>query len=201
MKPCEAERKFAAGERIVECGSAARELYVVASGEVRLETDPPELLGPGDLFGELSAILGSPCPAGAVAESDATVLVIDILLLNRLCQENSEFSFRLIRHLARALESAVSGPMQEAQVLPETAGLARVIEVIFERSEEATDPDSPPRVVATLRELAADADLTIPEAYNCLQQLFEARYLRLVEGYITILNGEALRDVARASSS
>ena len=61
MEGKDIERRFRSGEIIVERGSAVRELFVVREGTVLLhETDgsPAQLLSPGDVFGETSAILG-----------------------------------------------------------------------------------------------------------------------------------------------
>src|SRR5262245_53914868 len=100
MESKEVERRYRSGERIVERGSAGRELFILREGTVLLDEsadDPARLLGPGDLFGEAAALLGRPHPAHATAEGDVVVLAIDVPTLHRLCAE-PEFAVRLIRH-------------------------------------------------------------------------------------------------------
>src|SRR5258705_8315309 len=94
MKPEEIERRFAKGETIVQRGARERTLYVVHAGNVLIhanEGQAPYLLGPGDVFGEASAILGRASSFRAEAEGDTSVLAIDVTLLNTLIRESTEF--------------------------------------------------------------------------------------------------------------
>src|SRR5262245_15396714 len=104
MKGAELERSLGQGEQIFARGSTPRELYIVRSGRVRLsagEGSPDRLRRAGELFGELSAILGTPSPYSAEALEPSAVLVLPLPLMNRLCTGCPEFSMRLITHLAR----------------------------------------------------------------------------------------------------
>jgi CRP-like cAMP-binding protein len=198
VKSKDLERHFAPGERIVAHGSAARELYVIRSGEVRLggpENERPLLLGPGDMFGEISAILGEPQPLDATADGEVTVLVLDTAQLNRLTTECPEFSARLIRHLAQRIASPDPAPGDAAPLAsarsPELARLARVI------LARVVDDDGAHRVQGALRDLAAEAELTTLEAYRAIQQLIHQRVLRLGDDVLTLLDSrelEVLRD-------
>ena len=128
MKAKEIERHFRTGERIIARGSATRDLYVIRSGEVRVGDGPgaePLLLGPGDLFGELAAILGEPHPHDVFADGDVTLLVLDVELLNRLCATCPEFGFRLIRHLAQRIASPDSTPTQAPRTEPGNPEIGR----------------------------------------------------------------------------
>jgi CRP-like cAMP-binding protein len=195
MKPEELEREFRAGESIVDSGSSVRELYVVRSGSVLVQPQdgsPSKLLGPGEMFGELNAILGQPCPYTARADSDSSVLALDVLSLNRLCAQSPDFSTRLIRHLALELsgtQSDVSVSRSEEALRP---GMTKLIPVIFERR---TSIDAPCPITGLLRELAEDAGLSTLEAYYCVQSLLERRYLQLVDDQLSLLEPEALKDL------
>jgi CRP-like cAMP-binding protein len=193
MKPEKLEREFRAGEVIVDSGSAVRELYVVRSGSVLLQPrdgSPARLLGPGEIFGDLNAILGQPCPYNA--DGDSSVLALDVVSLNRLCSESPDFSMRLIRHLALELsgtQSDVSVSRSEEALRP---GMMKLIPVIFERR---TSVDAPCPVTGLLRDLAEDAGLSMLEAYHCVQSLLERRYLQLVDDQLSLLEPEALKDL------
>ncbi len=193
MKPPDIEREFSAGERIVERGSAQRELYVIRSGEVRLEAAQGArtlLLGAGDVFGELSAILGEPQRCDAIADSDVVVLAVDLPLLNRLCAENLEFTLRLVAHLAERVASA-DGALGEnaAQAVPATS-LAQMARTLLER---ASSEDARACVEGELQDLAEAAGIPVREAYSCVQHLLEKRILRLVDDRLTLLEPERLR--------
>src|SRR3954451_24775081 len=67
-------RRLAAGENLFAEGEPSEHLYVVRSGRVRVVVSSPHgdeltltVLGPGDTFGELSVIDGSPRSATAEA--------------------------------------------------------------------------------------------------------------------------------------
>jgi CRP-like cAMP-binding protein len=192
VKSKELERQFAPGEQIVARGSASRELYVIRSGEVRLgapDSERPLLLGPGELFGEITAILGEPQPLDATADGEVTVLVLDLLALNRLCSECPEFSLRLIRHLAQRISSPDPAPGDAPALTAPSPELARLARVILAR---LVDDDGAPRVQGALRELAAEAELPTIEAYRAIQQLIHQRVLRLGDDVLTLLDLRAL---------
>ncbi len=197
MNPKELERQFAPGERIVAHGSAVRELYVIQSGEVRLgalESERPLLLGPGDLFGEVAAILGEPQPLDATADGEVTLLALDVAALNRLCSECPEFALRLIRHLAQRISSPDPAPGDAPPLATPTPELARLARVVLAR---VVDDDGAHRVQGTLRDLAAEAELPTLDAYRAVQQLIHQRVLRLGDDVLTLLDSralEALRD-------
>ncbi len=192
MKPSEIERQYAAQEAIVERGSTSRELYVIRSGEVRLEGADPErslLLGPGDMFGEIAAILGEPNSARAVAESDVTVLVLGVALLNRLCVENADFSFRLIRHLAER----VANPGESAPSLEPSDDLSELAQAILRRTATG---DCPALVDGLLGDLSKDAGLPVIDTYMLVQSLLEKRVLRLAEDRLSLLERDKLEAIS-----
>ena len=76
--------RYTAGEVLVRQGDEGRSLFVIRSGEVRVErTDADgtrrELarLGPGRFFGETSLLTGEPRSASVVALSELEVVVVD----------------------------------------------------------------------------------------------------------------------------
>ena len=63
MKREKLEREFGGEDAILDSGSNKRELFVVRSGNVMLvpnDGSEQRLLGPGEIFGELGAIVGEP---------------------------------------------------------------------------------------------------------------------------------------------
>ena len=210
------ERRFGHGEAIVERGHTGRELFVVREGSVLLqwhEGEAPHLLATGDVFGETAAILGRPYSFQAEADGEATVLVIDRPLLNRLCSESPEFVFRLIRHLAQHADAWIP----EAAAEPDAPLVEAVLEVEAMREpaedlhahvedttrafasallDQAVGEEAPLPVKGRLAELAEVAGLEMMDAYVCLQALLDRRLLRLVDDQLTILEPDQLRGLS-----
>ena len=195
MKPEAIESRFSAGECILKVGSELRQLYVVQSGHVRLEAPShgeSRLLEPGSVFGEVTAITGAPSPYRVKADDDTVLLVIDLPLLNRLCQESSEFAFRLIYQLADDLGGALaSGPMpMRARSLALGGALEGLGFVLLKRSAGAA---APCEIEGRLRDLAGDAGLSLHSAYLALHSMLDKRWLRLVDDQLSLLQREELQ--------
>ncbi len=196
MKREKLEREFSGEDAILDSGSNKRELFVVRSGNVMLvpnDGSEQRLLGPGEIFGELGAIVGEPSPYAVRADGDANVLVLDPAALNRLCKQSPDFSARMILHLAQELAGAGA-----SQVSPEDErlqhSLSCLVPVILERRKSS---DLPSPVSGRLADLATDAGLSILETYFCLQSLLERRYLQLVDDQLTLVEADALEELVR----
>ncbi len=196
MKREKLEREFSGEEPILDSGSNKRELFVVRSGNVMLvpnDGSEQRLLGPGEIFGELGAIVGEPSPYAVRADGDTCVLILDPAALNRLCKQSPDFSARMILHLAQELAGAGA-----SQVSPEDErlqhSLSCLVPVILERRKSR---DLPSPVSGRLADLATGAGLSILETYFCLQSLLERRYLQLVDDQLTLVEADALEELVR----
>ncbi len=196
MKREKLEREFSGEEPILDSGSNKRELFVVRSGNVMLvpnDGSEQRLLGPGEIFGELGAIVGEPSPYAVRADGDTRVLILDPAALNRLCKQSPDFSARMILHLAQELAGAGA-----SQVSPEDErlqhSLSCLVPVILARRKSR---DLPSPVSGRLADLATGAGLSILETYFCLQSLLERRYLQLVDDQLTLVEADALEELVR----
>lgn len=203
MKLEDIERRFAGGECIVDRGTCGRTMFVVQSGNVLLqwhEGEAPHLLTEGNLFGERTAILGEPYAFRAEAQGEATVLAIDVPLLNRLCVELPEFSVHLIRHLAERAEPPA--PTRRSPSIHEDARLEAHGESLrfFARTILARrmGVDEPSMVRGRLAELAGDARIPMIVAYFCLQELLDQRVVRLLDDRLSVQEPGALERIAAA---
>ncbi|MCP4601551.1 MAG: Crp/Fnr family transcriptional regulator [Proteobacteria bacterium] len=107
-------KKAAAKEVLFREGEAGAEMFVIRTGSVRvfIEANGVEktlaVLGPSEFVGEMSLLTGQPRSATAVVEEEAELLVVGTKVLEEMIVQNTEIALRLIRKLARRLESADS---------------------------------------------------------------------------------------------
>ena len=105
-------RECPAGTVLFLDGDAGDVMYVIQSGRVRIYTQVKDtekqlaILGPGDFFGEMSILNSKPRTASAQVIEDAKMLVIDGKTLGAMIVSNTEIAVRLIKKLAKRLDSA-----------------------------------------------------------------------------------------------
>lgn len=189
------QRVLAPGEVVFEQGEPGDELFVVHSGEVELTRRTPGGLrrvaryGPGEFFGELSALEGSRRTARAAAVGPASVLRLDRETLEAMCVGQPEIALRLIRGMA--------GRLLEAERRLARVDAAEALRPVVHALVRAAEPDPRHgvRIPLTLRRVAEFAGLGIGEAHHALQLLFERGVLHLVDDCLVA------PDLARLSES
>ena len=101
-----------AGTVLFRDGEAGERMYVIQTGRVRIYTEVRgaqkqlAILGPGDFFGEMAILNRKPRTASAEVLEDAKVLAIDAQTFGSMVMSNTEIAVRLIKRLARRLDSA-----------------------------------------------------------------------------------------------
>jgi CRP-like cAMP-binding protein len=98
-------QRFAEGERIFVDGDEGNAMYAVRSGAVSIVSAGAvlETVRPGETFGELTLIDGSPRGATAIAREPTEVAVIDERAFNYLVERHPAFALDLLRRLSRRL--------------------------------------------------------------------------------------------------
>ena len=101
---------FSRGETIIREGEQGDSLYIITSGKVKLSRKAPDgrenllsILGPSDMFGELSIFDPGPRTSSAVCVTEVTVQSMNREALKRWIAERPEISDQLLRVLARRL--------------------------------------------------------------------------------------------------
>jgi MFS family permease len=69
--------RFAAGTEIVRAGDPGDRFYLLTGGEVDVDADPPATLGPGDFFGEIALLRGTPRTATVRARTHVEGYALD----------------------------------------------------------------------------------------------------------------------------
>jgi CRP/FNR family transcriptional regulator, cyclic AMP receptor protein len=105
-------RDFSAGEVLFREGERGDDMYVIQSGLVRIAKRVGSgyrslaTLGRGEFIGEMAILNGRPRSATALVLEDARCLVIGAATLEQMLSANTEIALRLVKKLARRLDSA-----------------------------------------------------------------------------------------------
>ena len=96
---------FAAGETIFTEGSTGREMHVVLEGsvEIRVGNKTLDVIGKGEVFGEMALIDSSARSATAIAKDDCTLASVDERQFLRMVERTPTFSLNVMQILAGRL--------------------------------------------------------------------------------------------------
>jgi CRP-like cAMP-binding protein len=186
------EREYAPGEAIYEVGDERPVLYVLQSGQVELVREGADgshtvaRHGPGDFFGEMGVLGRRPRSARALAVTSARVLELDRETFEAMCVERPEIAIRVIRRLAGRLTDLE----RRLAALGADDLLRPVVRVLLRRGEALAAGGA--RFAGNLRQLAADAGLSMLEAHRALGQLLERKRVRLQDDSLFIPDLDAL---------
>lgn len=102
--------RFPRGTTIFEEGEPGDRLYIITSGKIKLARHAPDgrenlltVMGPSDMFGELSIFDPGPRTSSAVCVTDVTCATMDSTMLREWIDNHPEISQQLLRVLARRL--------------------------------------------------------------------------------------------------
>ncbi|MFO8070406.1 MAG: Crp/Fnr family transcriptional regulator [Polyangia bacterium] len=179
-------RSAAAGEVLFSAGEKGVEMYVVRSGAVRVTVASRgvektlAVLGPGEFVGEMSILTDQPRSATAVVEEDAELLVVGVRVLEEMIVHNTEIALRLIRKLARRLESADA----LIRVLLYRDPKERVIENLQRLAaiHRAGEDGREVRIEADVDSFAEQVGLESEEVQDVMGRLVGAGFIKLDEG-------------------
>lgn len=106
-------RRAPRGEMIVRAGEQTDALYILISGSARVGSSDADgrevilsLLGPGDFFGEMGLIDGSPRSADVTASESCQLLVITRQDFQHILANNFDVVMYLLRNLVLRLRDA-----------------------------------------------------------------------------------------------
>ena len=103
------EEWFPQDQRVIRQGLGGNSVYVILEGDASVRVDGQEVarLSRGDLFGEVSVLLGEAPIADIVATTPLRVLVLPGAELERFLTEYPGVSFRMAQAQARRLRNAM----------------------------------------------------------------------------------------------
>jgi voltage-gated potassium channel len=94
-------RRVPQGTVICRKGEAGTEMFFILEGRVRVDSQAPVMLGPGEYFGEMALVTGERRGASVSAETPASLLSLHISDFQRIFGQNSSVAEH-IRQTAKA---------------------------------------------------------------------------------------------------
>jgi len=190
-------RTAKAGEVLFTTGEKGAEMFVVRSGSVRITVESRgiektlAILGPGEFVGEMSILTDQPRSATATVQEDAELLVVGVRVLEEMIVHNTEIALRLIRKLARRLESADA----LIRVLLYRDSKERVIENLKRLARiHDTGDGSPLKFRTDFAEMAEQVGLEPADVEDIMLRLVNAGFVSLDDGNWIISKVEDIDD-------
>jgi CRP/FNR family transcriptional regulator, cyclic AMP receptor protein len=189
------KRRYGRSETIFATGDPGTSLCLIASGRVKLALTSAEgreaildLLGPGDVFGELALLDGDPRSADAVAIEPTELLLLARDEFLRFLDERPKVAVAMLSVLSRRLRRDAE-LLQDAAFLDVPARLARAILRLA-----ASDPDGVTRTPKLVQSDLAGMAGTTRETLNKWLGFYEDQGLiRREEGRLVVLRPDELR--------
>ena len=170
-------RHVEVGEHLFRAGETGGEMFVIRSGAVRVYIEAAgkektlAILGPGEFVGEMSLLNGKPRTANAEVCEAGELLVIKARVLEEMIVHNTEIALRLIKRLARRLETADT----LIAVLIHRDPKARVIENLKRLADlHGTTDNEGVTIAADLPAMAEQVGLEMEEVYDVISRLVKA---------------------------
>lgn len=192
-------REYQTGDVLFREGDSGDHMLVVQSGAVRItkkmagDEKVLAVLGPGEFLGEMAILNGKPRTATAVVTEPTRCLVIDARTLETMVARNTEIALRLIKKLARRLDSADT----LIEILMHSDPKSRVMLALARHAEAFGEPVADGvRIRCTAADVAREVSVLESTAQEVITRL---RRLRLVReeastGALVISDIGRLRD-------
>jgi CRP/FNR family transcriptional regulator, cyclic AMP receptor protein len=192
------------GATLFSKGDPGNSLFAVISGAVKMSISSPEgrnailnLIGPGEVFGEMAVLDGQARSADAIANSNCELFVIDRRDFLPFMRNNPALAMKFIELLCERVRR--TSDQVEQVILQDLPGrLASALLGLTERHR--SEPDSR-TIEITQQEISEMVGMT-RESINKQLRAWAARsWVRLEHGAIVVLDAEPLKELAEAGSS
>ena len=198
-------RAFAEGAVIFRKGDEASGLYVVIRGRVKISSGSRDgrevvlnLLGPGEVFGEIALLDGGERTAEAAACEPVRVLVFDRAPLIALLEASPALMLRMLVTLTTRLRW-VSDRLEDAVFLSLPARLAK--RLLFLGAHFGVDVASGRRLTVSLpqRELASHMNVARETVNRLLQEWRDGGLIDIQRGFIVLCKPDQLAQIVGQS--
>lgn len=190
------------GEVIIERGGPPEALYAVATGKLKVVAPRHggrdatlQILGPGDVFGEVALFQADGRTARVTAIEESVLMVLDRRDFLHLVASSSELSQRLLSLMATRLRDTIAH-FDATTSLEAPQRLARKLLMLFEHFGVAEPEGVRLTLKLSQRDLGDLVDSTRQTVNRQLRLWHDAGLLRTDDGHLIALNLPALRSAA-----
>ncbi len=194
------QKAVAKGTTIFSKGETGTSLFAIVEGQVKVVSFSAQgknavfnILGPGDIFGEIALLDGGERTADVTAIVDCRLLVIERRDFLPLVHSKPDVAQRLIEVLCTRLRNT-SRQVEEVMFLELPAKLAKTLL----RLNDAAIADGRKKVELTQSEIAQVVGASRESTNKQLREWEERKWLRLERGGLVILSPDKLAGVTEA---
>ena len=178
-------------------------LYALISGTMKISVSSPDghhailnLLGPGELFGEMSVLDGQPRSADATASTNCEIFVIDRRDFLPFVQSQPTLAMKFIELLCARLRWTTD--QVEHVILQNLPGrLASALLGLIEKHKPGPESHT---ILITQQEISEMVGMTRRSINKQLRAWAARNWVRLEHGAIVVLDAAALRELAEAGT-
>jgi CRP/FNR family transcriptional regulator, cyclic AMP receptor protein len=190
-------REYQPGDVLFREGESGEVMFVIQSGAVRItklaggEQKVLAVLGPGEFLGEMAILNGKPRTATATVVEATRCLLIEAKTLESMVARNAEIALRLIKKLAKRLDSAdtlVEILMHRDPKARVMLALSRLAEGFGETAEEGI------RIRTTAADIAREVGVDVSVAEEVMVRLRRLRLVTQEPGALLVTDINRLRD-------
>jgi CRP-like cAMP-binding protein len=191
------------GTTLFSKGDPGHSLYAVISGTVKMSISSPDgrnailnIVGPGEIFGEIALLDGQPRSTDAIANSNCELFVIDRREFIPFVKDQPALAMKFIELLCERLRS--TSDQVEQIILQNLPG--RLASALLRLSEKHKSELQGRTIAITQQEISEMVGMTRESINKQLRAWANRDWVRLEHGAIVVLNAEALRELAEAGS-
>lgn len=190
-------REYQPDDVLFREGESGDVMFVIQSGAVRISKSVAgddkvlAVLGPGEFLGEMAILNGKPRTATATVIAPTRCLVIEAKTLESMVARNAEIALRLIKKLAKRLDSADT----LVEILMHKDPKARVMLALARHADAFGEPTEEGILVRTTADdLAREVDVEAEVAHEVMARLRRLRLAFDGDGHIVVADVGRLQD-------
>jgi CRP/FNR family cyclic AMP-dependent transcriptional regulator len=191
------------GATIFSKGDPGNSLIAVISGTVKISISSPDgrsailnLIGPGEIFGEVAVLDGQARTADATANSNCEIFVIDRREFLPFVRSQPALAMKFIELLCTRLRW--TSDQVEEVILQDLPGrLASALIRLTERHKAANNSRT---IAVTQQEISEMVGMSRESINKQLRAWATRKWVRLEHGAIVVLDIDSLQEIARSGS-
>ena len=191
------------GATIAAKGDPGNNLFAVIAGTVKISSSSPDgrnailnLIGPGEIFGEIAVLDGAPRSADATANTNCELYIIDRRDFLPFVKSQPALAMKFIELLCARLRS--TSDQVEQVILQNLPG--RLASALLRLTEKHKAAQGGRTIAITQQEISEMVGMT-RESINKQLRAWAARdWVRLEHGAIVVLKPQALQTLIEAGS-